>query len=252
MIGSGRLATQLGMRLLEVGIPIAQVVSRNADHARMLGARLGCASTDQIAEVHPDTNWVILAVSDSAIGRVAEELAAIVPHALVTHTSGATPGAVLGMYFRRYGVLYPLQTFSLEKPVQWDGLPICVDASQEADTRMLVDVALQLGGSPQQLGDEQRAWVHLAAVFANNFANHCFAIADELLTNHALSFDLMHPLMRETVARALTQSPRSVQTGPAVRDDQITQEAHLVLLKSDMRRSELYRLMSADIWSTAR
>jgi predicted short-subunit dehydrogenase-like oxidoreductase (DUF2520 family) len=251
LIGSGRLATQLGVRLSDVGLPVAQVVSRSAEHARTLAEKLGCAWSDQVSAVDPKTAWVILAVSDTAIGGVAQQLAEVAPHALVTHTSGATPGAVLGMRFRRYGVLYPLQTFSADRPVAWSGLPICVDANDDSATQMLMEVAMQLGGIPRQLNDEQRAWVHLSAVFANNFANHCFAIAESLLQERALPFELLHPLMRETVERALTQSPGAAQTGPAVRNDRGTQEAHLVLLSDDARRSDIYRLMSADIAADA-
>lgn len=251
LIGSGRLATGLGLRLCAVGLPVSLVVSRHAGHARALAEKLGCAWADQVSAVDPNTDWVILAVSDTAIGGVAQQVSEAASGALVTHTSGATPGAVLGMRLRRYGVLYPLQTFSAGRPVEWEGLPICVNANNDTDTQMLMEVAMQLGGVPRHLNDEQRAWVHLSAVFANNFANHCFAIAEALLKERALPFELLHPLMRETVERALAQSPKAAQTGPAARGDRGTQEAHLALLSDDARRADLYRLMSADIAADA-
>ncbi len=92
LAGSGRIATHLGKRLKGKGLPVAQVLSRNGEHARELGLLLRADWTDDWSEARPDADWIILAVRDDAIVEVGKRLSKIAPEALVTHTSGATPG----------------------------------------------------------------------------------------------------------------------------------------------------------------
>lgn len=242
------MATQLGKRLVEQGMPISQVLSRNIDHASKLALALGAGSwSDQWHDVLPDADWIILAVSDQAIDDVAAALAPHVAGALVTHTSGATPGAVLQSFFARYGVFYPLQSFSEEHTPDWPAVPFCLDANVMSDLVFLEKKAALLGGKVYRVNDGQRAVLHLGAVFANNFANHCFSVAHELLEQKGLPFELLHPLMRATLDKALAHPPAEVQTGPAVRGDQDTMEKHVELLREHPLWQEIYRLMSESI-----
>ncbi|MBL7775217.1 MAG: NAD(P)-binding domain-containing protein, partial [Saprospiraceae bacterium] len=128
IVGAGRIATHLGKRLKAKGVRIAQVLNRTAGPARELADSLGCSWSDHWADIAPETDWILMAVRDDAIATVGAELAPFAPAALVTHTSGATPGAVLAPWFLRYGVFYPLQSFSLERTPVWSRIPFCVDA----------------------------------------------------------------------------------------------------------------------------
>jgi predicted short-subunit dehydrogenase-like oxidoreductase (DUF2520 family) len=247
LAGSGRVAWQLGKRLKFKGLPVAQVLSRTAGHARALAETLGAEWSDQWSEVLPDADWVLLAISDDVIGEVGAHLAPYLPDALVTHTSGATPGAVLAPHFRRYGVFYPLQTFSLERKPAWSKIPFCVDATTGADRSFLEKTARKIGGRVYHVDDAQRAQLHVAAVFANNFANHCFAIAEKILSEKGLPFELLHPLMEETLAKALQNPPARMQTGPAIRGDSATIKRHLALLEAHLDWQELYRKISESI-----
>ena len=247
LVGSGRVAQHLGNRLIAKGLPVAQVLSRNRDHARALGESLHVAWSDRWSDALPDADWVLVAVRDDAIGAVAAQLAQYVSGALVTHTSGATPGSVLAPFFRRYGVFYPLQSFSAERTPDWSGIPFCVDASMERDIEFLETCAAKIGHRVYRTSDAQRAQLHVAAVFANNFANHCFAIAEKILREKGLPFELLHPLMEETLAKALQNSPEEMQTGPAIRGDVETIKRHLDLLNLHPEWQELYRKMSDSI-----
>ena len=247
LVGSGRIATHLGKRLKDKGMPIAQVLSRTAAHARALGEALQADWSDDWSELRQDADWIILAVRDDAIAEVGKQLARYAPGALVTHTSGATPGRVLAPWFERYGVFYPLQTFSAERMPLWSKIPFCVDAASGADLNFLKKVAKVIGNLVYQVDDEQRAVLHVAAVFANNFANHCFAIAEKILDEKNLPFELLHPLMEETLAKALLDSPARMQTGPAIRGDTDTIGRHLDWLKQHPAWHELYARMSENI-----
>lgn len=247
IVGAGRIATHLGKRLRAKGMRIVQVLNRSAGPAGELAETLRTAWSNEWADIRKDADWVILAVRDDAIESVAKALAPHVPHALVTHTSGATPGAVLRPYFRRYGVFYPLQSFSYERTPLWSKIPFCVDAGEEEDLLFLKKAAKVIGNLVYQVNDEQRAVLHVAAVFANNFANHCFAIAEKILEEKDLPLELLHPLMEETLAKALQDSPARMQTGPALRGDTDTIRRHLEWLEQHPAWRDLYLGLSRSI-----
>jgi predicted short-subunit dehydrogenase-like oxidoreductase (DUF2520 family) len=247
IVGSGRIAWHLGKRLKAKGLPVAQILGRTAEHARSLADALGARWTDDWAEVLPDADWLLIAVRDDAIDEVAAALAPHVPNALATHTSGATPGAVLKPFFKRFGVFYPLQSFSYERSPVWSKIPFCVDAQSDDDVLFLKKTAKTIGNLVYRVSDEQRSALHVAAVFANNFANHCFAIAEKLLEEKDLPFEMLHPLMEETLAKALHDSPARMQTGPAARGDEDTIRRHLELLKTRPELRDLYFKISANI-----
>lgn len=240
IIGSGRIAWHLGRRLKAKGLPLSQVISRTAQHAENLARTLQCAWSDDWAALEADTDLAIIAVRDDAIGSVAEQVAQAAPHTLFVHTSGATPGTILAPFCARFGVFYPLQSFSYDRVPVWSKIPFCVDASSAEDLLLLKKTAKQIGNLVYQVDDTQRAALHVAAVFANNFTNHCFAIAEKLLEEKELPFELLHPLMEETLAKALQNAPVLMQTGPAVRGDQETIQRHLNLLSGHPEWKALY------------
>ena len=245
------MAGHLGKRLQEQGLSVVQVLNRSANPARALANELQADWSDRWVDIRADADWLLLAVRDDAIDEVAAALAPLAPQALATHTSGATPGTVLAPYFRRFGVFYPLQTFSPERAPDWSTIPFCVDAAEPTDLVFLKEMADKLGARAWPVNDEQRAALHVAAVFANNFTNHCFAVAEQLLAEKGLPFELLHPLMTETLAKALAYSPAQVQTGPAQRDDQRTLQAHLALMARHPEWQAMYAAISQSILSAA-
>ncbi len=237
----------MGQRLQAKGLTVVQVLNRTAAPARALAGALGTDWSDRWSDVRTDADWLLLAVRDDAIGPVAAALAPHVPQALATHTSGATPGAVLAPHFRRFGVFYPLQSFSQERRPAWSTIPFCVDAVDPDDLAFLKRTARKVGGRAWPVNDEQRAALHVAAVFANNFTNHCYTVAEALLAEQGLPFELLHPLMQETLAKALAYSPARMQTGPARRGDEATLRRHLALLAGHPDWQAMYAAVSRSI-----
>lgn len=247
IVGAGRIAWHLGKRLKSKGLPVAQIISRTPAKAETLGDILHIPWASSPEALLPDADWIILAVRDDAILEVAQSFAPYAENALVTHTSGGTAGVVLAPFFKRYGVFYPLQSFSLEHTPVWSKIPFCVDAASEEDVLYLKRIAKTIGNLVYRVNDEQRALLHVAAVFANNFANRCFAIAEKILDEKDLPFELLHPLMEETLAKALQDSPVRMQTGPAIRGDVDTVRRHMNLLSENVEWREIYREMSENI-----
>lgn len=247
IVGTGKVAFRLAKRLKSKGLHLSQVVGRTADSAALLASELHCPWTDQWDAILPDADWVLVAVSDDAIEEVAAQLFKYIPDALVTHTSGATPSDALARYFNRFGVFYPLQSFTKERQPVWSKIPFCVDAATQEDLMFLKRMAKVIGNLVYQVNDQQRAVLHVAAVFANNFTNHCFSIAEKILDNADLPFEMLHPLMEETLAKAIIDSPAKMQTGPAVRGDEETINRHLLLLEKHPNWKTIYEDISNDI-----
>jgi predicted short-subunit dehydrogenase-like oxidoreductase (DUF2520 family) len=247
LIGSGRVAWHLGKRLKAKGLPVAQVINRTKERASVLAKLLSADHSDNFADIDPKADWLLFAVRDDAIAETAAQVAAYTPNALATHTSGATPGTVFAPFFSRYGVFYPLQTFSMERVPVWSKIPFCVDASNPDDLLFLKKTAKTIGNLVYKVDDAQRAQLHVAAVFANNFSNHCFSIAEKLMEAKGLPFELLHPLLEETLAKALQDSPAKMQTGPARRGDQESIQRHLKLLESEPHWHKIYEEITKDI-----
>ncbi len=249
VIGAGRVGGHLAKRLAEKGLPPAQIFSRFAEHSGQLAGVVRAAQVLDFQKIMPDADWYILAVPDAAIGQVADQLAALKISGLVTHCSGATPVEVLAKHFPRSGVFWPMQSFSENYPPRWPGLPICLDAATLADCQFLEKMARRLGCKPFIVNELQRAQLHLAAVFANNFTNHCLTISEKILGEVGLPLAVLHPLVRATFEKALANSPAQSQTGPAARGDAETLARQLALLENHPDWQRVYREISASIQS---
>lgn len=192
------------------------------------------------------TEICIIAVSDGAIKEVSQRIKA--GNCLVAHTSGSVALDELPLDFRR-GVFYPLQTFSKDKEIDFSNIPICIEAEKEKDALLLTTLAKCISKNVQTVSSSQRLSLHLAAVFANNFPNHLYQIANEICIENELSFDLLKPLIIETSDKINTLSPFEAQTGPARREDSTTMQEHIDLLKNSDRK-EIYSQLSKSIQKT--
>jgi predicted short-subunit dehydrogenase-like oxidoreductase (DUF2520 family) len=249
LIGAGNVGWRLGLRLAEQGFSLLQVYSRNPHKAHALAQATGALQAiHQLEALRPDADLYLLAVPDDAIAPTAEALAAILPaHARIAHTSGATPVAALGSYFDRRGIFYPLQTFSRTREVDFSRVPLCIYAPEPEAETWLMGVAHRLSEAVYRVDDEQRAILHLAAVFVNNFTNALYGIGASIVAEGELPFALLQPLIAETAAKVQTLSPQQAQTGPALRNDQATIERHLARLEASPHWQEIYRQLTEEI-----
>lgn len=217
--GAGNLATCLGEALCSVGVVPQAVWSRSEASASQLAAKLGCPHTTCIQSL-PDADIVITAVSDDALPMVARELAGRYSDALLVHTAGSVPMKLWAeASANRYGVFYPMQTFSKGKSVDFSRLGILLEACDERGLLQLEALARRLTTMVYRATSEQRAYLHIAAVFACNFSNAMYRMAAELLEKEGLPFEVMLPLIDETAAKLHNLSPADAQTGPAARGD---------------------------------
>lgn len=245
LIGSGNLATQIGITLYQAGYQVIQVYSRTIKNAQILAKKVKATAINNLDLLDADATLYIVAVKDDAIETLVKQLQ--LKDKIVLHTSGSVSIDVLKKASSNYGVLYPLQTFSKSKKVNFKTIPICVEANNAKTKTNITYFAKSISQKVYQLNSEQRLQLHLAAVFACNFSNHMYVIAESILKEHKLSLDILKPLIKETADKIETESPLLMQTGPAVRGDKKTMEAHLKLLSKTKNRKAIYTLLSESI-----
>ncbi len=242
------MATHLSLALQKAGHNVRQVYSRTQASALMLTKRLGLpdeAAITSIADLQPDAEVYIYALRDEVLADIAAQVH-VHPNALHLHTAGSMPLTVFGDDKPNAGVLYPFQTFSKEKNVDFQKIPILVetrDKSQEAGLRALGE---GISHMVYYANAAARAKLHIAGVFACNFVNCLYAIAAEQLKGTNLPFEVLLPLIDETAAKVHTLSPRQAQTGPAKRHDESVMQAHINQLHSPEEQA-IYRLLSQNI-----
>ena len=247
LIGAGNVATHLGVALQRAGHEVLQVFSRTEASASELADRISVPFTVSLADVCRDADIYIVSVKDAVLEEVAAALVKGREEALFLHTAGSMPMSVWEGRARHYGVLYPMQTFSKCRELDFSLIPCFIEANGEQELRMLRALAESLSRNVREATSEQRKYLHLAAVFTCNFANHMYALGAQLLEAHGLSFNAMLPLVDETARKVRELSPREAQTGPAIRYDENVIGKHLALLADNPPMQELYEKISRSI-----
>jgi predicted short-subunit dehydrogenase-like oxidoreductase (DUF2520 family) len=213
----------------------------------LLSQTLNCNFTTKLSELSDKTDLFIIAVNDDVIESVIDQIK--VKGKPIVHTSGATPIEVFeGKGFEEYGIFYPVQSFSKHETESLTPIPICVEANSENTQDLFLSLASSVSKKVYLLDSEKRKALHVAAVFANNFSNHMFHIAHELLGERKISFEIIRPLIEKTADKIKSDTPLNAQTGPAVRNDRKVINRHLEYLKSHKSYSEIYEQITEDIY----
>ena len=246
LIGAGNLATHLGKALHAAGHDMVQVFSRTMQSAETLASLLDAEPLTDMAQVRDDADVYIFSVKDSALEQLISQLCGGEKKVFL-HTAGSMPMSVFREKALHYGVLYPMQTFSKQREVDFSIIPCFIEANDEFALKQIEGLAGQISHRVYQLSSEDRKYLHLSAVFACNFANHCYAVSQELLQQHGIPFDVMLPLIDETAAKVHGMTPKEAQTGPAVRYDENVIGKQIRLLENQPYFQKIYDCMSKSI-----
>ena len=246
LIGAGNLATHLGKALHAAGHDMVQVFSRTMQSAETLASLLDAEPLTDMAQVRDDADVYIFSVKDSALEQLISQLCGGEKKVFL-HTAGSMPMSVFRGKALHYGVLYPMQTFSKQREVDFSIIPCFIEANDEFAQKQIEGLAVQISHRVYQLSSEDRRYLHLSAVFACNFANHCYAASQKLLQQHGIPFDVMLPLIDETAAKVHGMTPKEAQTGPAVRYDENVIGKQIQLLENQPYFQKIYDSMSKSI-----
>lgn len=242
IIGAGRVAWNLVPAIKSAGYKLLQIFSLHESSCKTLGEKNGVPYTSDKSQIKP-ADLYICCVKDDAIGDAVNGID--FGHGIVAHTAGSVEMDILQPFAKRYGVIYPMQSFSKERTVDFSNIPFYVEGCDKECRDELCKFAASLGSRVYDCNSLQRKKLHIAAVFASNFVNHMYAIADKLLTDEGLNFNELLPLIDETAAKVHLLRPNVAQTGPAARHDERILSAHIDCLE-DMEK-EIYRLLSQSI-----
>jgi len=249
IIGSGNVAEAFARVLPLHGIEVRQIFARNEARGRELAALADCEPCCDPSGI-AEADIYIVAVSDSAIESVLAPLN-LPAEAVVAHTAGSRPIDAIPDRFSRRAVLYPLQTFTAGRKVDFSHIPFFIEASSAELVEQMKEFALRLSDTVFEADFEHRSLIHLAGVFVCNFANHLYAVGNDLMQAAGLPFSTLAPLIDETARKAVDSGdPASVQTGPAVRNDYKTRMHHLEQLDGRPQLKSIYSMISQNIWET--
>ncbi len=245
LLGAGNVATHLGQALQYNGRRVLQVYSRTIGSAEILARKLDCDFTSDLQYIYPGADLYIFSLADNALEEVLEAFP--LKDVFAAHTSGSLPLNILSKAKLQAGVFYPLQTFSKNTRLDFSNIPLCIEAESKSYFKLLHELASSISQDVRPIDSDQREIIHIAAVFACNFTNHMFTISDELLSKNNISFNILHPLIEETIRKAMQQKPAEVQTGPARRNDQKIMQKHLKQLSSLSDYQKIYTFISQSI-----
>lgn len=245
-LGAGNLATNLAKELHEKAGKVVQVYSRSEDSASLLANHLNCSFTSKTEEIVPEADIYFVALKDSAVPEVLSKIQ--LNNQLLVHCSGSLPLSVLSPYSENTGVFYPLQTFSKNRKVNFSEIPVFIESDSTEIMQLLNEIALKISDKVSILDSVSRKSLHVAAVFACNFVNHMYTLAADYLQANSISFDVLHPLIKETARKVQEMQPLLAQTGPAVRFDKSVINSHLEMLSEFPEMKELYNSISKSIF----
>lgn len=244
-IGAGNLATRLSLEMQRVGMTIEQVYSHTPEHAKSLADKLHSSWTTELENITAEADLYVFSLKDKVLQEV---ISGVKPNnGLWIHTAGSMPMNVFEGYTNNYGVLYPLQTFSKEREVNFSVVPFFLEANSLENKEILFKIASLLSDNVQFLSSEKRKYLHLAAVFACNFTNHIYTLAGKILAEQKIPTDVLLPLIDETAAKIHSMSPAMAQTGPAIRYDENVINKQLAML-DDPEMKAVYQLISRSIY----
>lgn len=244
-IGAGNVATHLSVALKRTGNDIIQIFSKTFDNAQLLASQVEAEPINNIKSIKNNADIYIFSVKDDVLSDVVKQMPAT--GGIRVHTSGSLPMSILSAdKSDGYGVIYPLQTFSKGRKADFRSIPVFIEGNSKETQHILENIANSISGDVRTLDSDIRRYLHLAAVFANNFSNHMFTLASEILNQEGIPFETLKPLILETAAKVMDMEPKKAQTGPAVRYDEKVIQKHIDLI-TDPDTKEIYKLISKSI-----
>ncbi len=244
LLGAGNVATQLALGLRKAGHHIVQIYNRSNEAGEELAHTVGASFTSNTKKLE-DADVYLIAVKDDSIADVASQLK--VNDKIVAHTSGTKKKELLSFSSSNFGIFYPLQTMTKLSKVDFTEVPMLIEGNDEKTLAVLEELAASISKRIHRVDEQQRQWIHVAAVFANNFTNHIYSLSEHLLAEHDLPFEIVKPLIFKAVDSLHHYSPSELQTGPAVRGDRLTVEHHLRLLAREPRLQKIYQMLTESI-----
>lgn len=247
-IGAGNLATHLSEVLVKNGFNILQVFSKTEKSAQLLAQKVNSSYTFSVKEIDKTADIYIVALKDDVVENVLSQIE--FQNKLLIHCAGSLPLSVLGKFSTNIGVLYPLQTFSKNRAMNFENIPLFVEANSKNNEDKILAIAKKISKHVEVMNSEKRQVLHVSAVFACNFTNYLYTVTADILESNNIPFEVIRPLIFETAEKVMTMHPNKAQTGPAIRFDENIISKHVTFLNNNKAYKELYMSLSKGIFES--
>ena len=229
LIGTGNVATNLSLELQKKGYEIVEIWSKTEESSIILANKLNCNIISNLEELS-ETDLIIVSVKDKYIKEIISKISDKKTN--IVHTSGSVNLSVFTEN-KNHAVFYPLQSFNKNIDVNFSDLPICIESNNKKLEGKLMEIANSISQSVHLINSEQREKLHIAAVFACNFTNHMLSISNKIMDDNSMDFNILKPLIEHTIKKANQNTPKKMQTGPAIRKEYNIIERHLNILEEN-------------------
>lgn len=246
IVGAGNVGSHISRAFRNAGFSINIIYNRSPGKADLLAKKLRTKATRSLSDLDPD-GLTCICVSDDAIRDVINAIVDIhgEDHSIV-HTSGSLGVQFDDTHHKNVGCIWPVQSINKDVTIDFSSVPLCIDANNERFLKKIMDVSKSLSRSVFHLPSEKKKFIHLSAVWANNFSNHVIHLAEEICETNGVSREVLYPLLSNMIAQLHERKALEIQTGPARRKDLITIEKHLSLM-NDKKMKDLYRHLTESI-----
>ena len=249
IIGAGNVGHYFAKTLSNAGHQVLCIYNRTISRANELASKCGSIATDDLIAL-PIADLNIVAISDDYISSISSQIGSLHGYDTpIVHTSGTLGLDAISKDFTQKGCIWPLQSITMNENFDEKTVPLCIDANTDTFSSSLMGISKSISSVVEHLPSSKKKHAHIAAVISNNFSNHLFTLAEKYCNEHDIEFDLLKPLIIESVLKIKRESPYQIQTGPARRGDLKTIEKHLKLLK-DKNTKKIYKRISKSIIKT--
>ncbi len=243
IVGTGNMAFHLTKNFLKTGHKIVEIIGRDFGKTKLFADSFNCNYTSDFQNVK-DADVYFLCVSDKSIKEVANNFI----DKFSVHTSGSVDVDFFSNITKNYGVFYPVQTISNKVDLNFENIPIAIEANSFENTNKLKNIAEKISNNVFFANSQTRKSIHISAIFFNNFVNYMCHIGQSMLEKQNISSTIFNQLLEQTVLNIKNHKPYEIQTGPARRNDFTTINEHIsILSKIDKNYADLYQVISNSI-----
>ncbi len=256
LIGPGRVGSAIAKALLQKGGLPVSIIGRNLAATREACDFIGCNPDQATTDLHcaGGADLILLAVPDDSIAAIAHQLQQQnipKPGTVLLHFSGVHTAAIMRYPESRACLfsLHPLLPFA-DCQQAYERLKHAPYIGEGDDTarRIAETLCTALGGRLQIISPHRKPLYHAAVCMASNYLVTLIAAATDLLKECGIDPDqgeaLLLPLLEATLENVAGGGTGNGLTGPVVRGDKGTIEAHIQALKQvDAGLLDLYCLL---------
>lgn len=249
VIGAGKIAHSLTSALVKSGYNVSMVVSRNINSAKRLALKNNITKySSNLKDIPAACNFYILSVPDNQIKLTADSLSKLklnFRQSVFIHLSGALNVSALQSLKRnraQVASLHIMQTFPSKKIISIKKCFAAVESGNRDTEIILFSIAEKLGLRAFKLKSKDKAFYHMAGVFASNFLVgllfNAHKILERVKINDSDFFPMLEPIIFSTLNNIKNEGTSKALSGPVERGDLQTVKEHISALKLNLKKNK--------------